>query len=301
MTTGNLEPNKFLTSPGMTEWPEASEESLPFGQEVRLFVRRARPSGPIRGGVVLVHGLGEHSGRYGHVAEALVARGFAVVGWDLRGHGRSSGVRGDVADTELLVDDLAAICAHFRPAEGPLFIFAHSLGSQIALRFLERDAEACEGAVIASPWLRLAFDPPWWKLLMARLAMGVWPGFVQKTALHAERLSRDLAHLASFPRPELAHRRISARMYFALRAGGERIFAEAERLRTPMLLLHGDDDPITSHRATGEFFERVGSTDKTLRIFPGARHEMHNDLHRAEVLREIGDWMEARLPASTEP
>jgi len=284
----------------MTDWPEASEETLTVAENVSLFVRRARPAGPIRAWVVLVHGLGEHLGRYGHVAHALLARGFGVVGWDLRGHGRSPGLRGDVADGELLVDDLAAVCARFRGDGCPLFIFAHSLGAQIALRFLEREAGACRGAVIASPWLRLAFHPPWWKLLLARAAMRVWPAFIQQTPLRAERLSRDPAHLASFPHPELAHRCISARMYFALLAGGERIFAEAGRLRTPMLLLHGDDDPVTSHRATCEFFERVSSEDKTLRIFPGARHEMHNDLDRVEVLREIGDWIEARLaPCAT--
>jgi len=204
-------------------------------------------------------------------------------------------VRSDVAHGELLVGDLAAVCAHFRQPGCPLFIFGHSLGGQIALRFLEKEGGACRGAVIASPWLRLAFDPPWWKLLLARVAMSVRPGFIQQTALRPERLSRDLAHLASFPHPELTHRRISARMYFGLREAGERMFADAARLHTPLLLLHGDDDPVTSHRATCDFFERVASADKTLRIFPGARHEMHNDLDRAQVLREVGDWIEARL------
>ena len=301
MTTRNLLPNNFLTSAGTTDWPQSTEEYLVAAPEVQLFVRQARPAVPTRARVVLVHGLGEHLGRYGHVASALLSRGFAVAGWDLRGHGRSSGVRGDVKDTEWLVDDLATVCAHFREEGCPLFIFAHSLGAQIALRFLEREGGVCRGAVIASPWLRLAFHPPRWKLLIARLAMWIRPGFVQKTKLRAERLSRDPAHLASFPHPELAHRRISARMYFALLAGGERIFAEAARLHTPMLLLHGDDDPVTSHRATCDFFERVGSQDKTLRVFPGARHEMHNDLDRAEVLREIGGWIEARLAVSAVP
>jgi alpha-beta hydrolase superfamily lysophospholipase len=244
--------------------------------------------------------MGEHSGRYGHVAQALRARGYAVIGWDLRGHGRSSGVRGDVADGELLVADLAAVCAHFHSATLPLFIFGHSMGGQIALRLMEKDPEACRGAVIASPWLRLAFDPPWWKLLLARLAMRVYPAFVQQTALCPERLSRDLVHLASFPHPELAHRRISARMFFGLRTAGKRVLAEAGRVRTPLLLLHGDDDPITSHRATCEFFERVASADKTLRIYPGVRHEMHNDLDRASVLQVAGDWIEARLARKTD-
>lgn len=295
MTTENLSPHEFSNRGARTEWPSSSEEILSAEGEARLFSRVARPAGEARAWVILVHGLGEHSGRYGHVAAALVARGLAVVGWDLRGHGRSTGARGDVAAGEQLVDDLALVCRHFRRDDCPLFLFAHSLGGQIALRLMERDVNACAGAVVASPWLRLAFNPPWFKLILARLAMRLWPGFGQARGIRSERLSRDAAHLASFPDLDLVHHRISARMYFWLRAGGERIFAEASAVRTPLLLLHGDEDPVTSHYATCDFFERVGSPDKTLRIFPGARHETHNELDRALLLREVGDWLEARL------
>jgi alpha-beta hydrolase superfamily lysophospholipase len=248
--------------------------------------------------VVVTHGLGEHSSRYGHVAAALVGRGLQVAAWDLRGHGRSSGRRGDVTDYDLLVEDLAAVCAHFRIKGRPLFLFAHSLGGQIALNYLEQRSVDCAGAVIASPWLRLAFDPPWWKLWLARLAMHCRPAFVQRTGTRWERLSRDLAHLGSFPDLDLVHHGISARMFFAVRAAGERVLAAAGAVRTPILLLHGDADPVTSHHATCEFFERAGAPDKTLRIFPGGRHETHNDLDRAQVLGEIGGWIEARLPSA---
>ncbi|HEY3835094.1 MAG TPA: alpha/beta hydrolase [Bryobacteraceae bacterium] len=295
MTTENLSFSQDSIRAGITDWPQVTEEFLSVAPKERLFTREARAVGPERALVVLTHGLGEHSGRYGHVAAALAARGFSVVGWDLRGHGQSSGNRGDVADSEWLVDDLAAVCARFRRKETPLFLFAHSLGGQIALRLLERDSGVCRGAVIASPWLRLAFDPPRWKVMLGRFAMHLWPRFAQPTGMRLERLSRDAAHMASFPDKALMHQRISARMYFAMRTGGERVLAAAAGLRTPLLLLHGDDDPVTSHHATGEFFERVGSADRTLRIFPAARHEMHNDLVRAEVLREAGDWIEARL------
>lgn len=299
MTTENLSsPHEFSNRVERTEWPCGREEFLSVAGDGRLFVRQAEPPEASRACVVLVHGLGEHSGRYGHVARALVERGFAVIGWDLRGHGRSSGTRGDVADGEEFVNDLAAVCARFRREGTPLFIFGHSLGGQIALRLLERDGAVCQGAVIASPWFRLAFNPPWWKVLLARLAMRVWPGFIQARDIRSERLSRDAGHLASFPDPDLVHECISARMYFWSMAGGEQIFAAAASVRTPLLLLHGDQDPVTSHPATCDFFERVGSADKTLRIWPGARHETHNELDRAQLLREIGDWIEARLGTS---
>lgn len=293
MTTENP-PGPKVSTVATSLWPAAEEGSLPGCDGTPLFFRAARPPGPARAGILITHGLGEHSTRYGHVATFLVARGFAVYAWDLRGHGRSAGARGDVADDALLVRDFAAVHARFREETRRLFLFAHSLGGQIVLRYLQENEVACPGAVIASPWLRLAFDPPWWKLALARLAMRCWPGFVQHTGNRWHRLSRDREHMASFPDLDLVHRRISARLYFAARATGERVLANAPRLRTPLLLLHGADDPITSHHATTEFFERAGSADKTLRIFPDTRHETHNDLARAQVLREARDWLEAR-------
>ena len=295
MTTQNLHTSKDAPAPCAGPWED--DAVLHAVEGVKLAVRSARVAGPVRADVVLVHGLGEHAGRYGHVARVLAERGLRVCAWDLRGHGRSGGVRGDARDYGLLVDDLARVTGHFVKAERPWFLLAHSLGGQVALRFLEESRPECAGAVIAAPWLRLAFDPPWWKLALARVARRVWPGFAQETGNTWERLSRDMAHLASLPDLDLVHHRISARLYFAMRATGEAVLADAARLRLPLLLLHGEDDPITCHRATRELYERAGSADKTLRLYPGVRHEIHNDLGRAEVLAEIADWMVARLPA----
>jgi acylglycerol lipase len=281
----------------LTEVPDGSGgRYLARENGARLFIRAVSPAGPSRGVVVVTHGLGEHSGRYGHVAEALAARGLGVVLWDLRGHGRSSGDRGDAEAYEDLIDDLETVCAAFREEGKPLFLFAHSMGGQVALRFIQERGPACAGAIIASPWLRLAFDPPWWKIALARLAVRVWPRLPQKTGASWERLSRDFEHLASFPDLHLAHHVITARLYFAVREAGEAALADAGKLRLPLFLAHGDDDPITCHQATGEFFQRAGSEDKTLRSLRGARHETHNDLDRAIILKEVGDWVEARLP-----
>ena len=280
-------------------WPAFEEHFLKTGDGTRLFLRIARTFSAPRGVVVITHGLGEHSGRYAHVAAALLEKGLTVVGWDLRGHGRSSGPRGDIAEYGVLLADLALVCAHYRMTGRPLFLYAHSMGAQVALRFLEEAHPNCAGAVIASPWLRLAFDPPWWKLALAWIALRVRPGFIQQTGTRLERLSRDLRHLESLPGLELVHHNISARMYFAVRAAGEQALQEAGKLRVPLLLLHGDDDPITSHHATRELFDRAGVADKTLQILPQSRHETHNDLDRDLVIRAIGDWIAARMPSES--
>jgi alpha-beta hydrolase superfamily lysophospholipase len=274
---------------------ESAGRYLTRSDGARLFIRGMSPAGPAAGVVVVTHGLGEHSGRYGHVAKELAGRMLEVVMWDLRGHGRSSGDRGDAESYEVLVNDLEAVCAAFREEGKPLFLYAHSMGGQVALRFLEEREPECAGAVIASPWLRLAFNPPWWKQALARLTLQVWPRFAQKTGASWARLSRDFEHLASFPDLHLAHHIITTRLYFAVRDAGEAALVDAGKLRLPLLLMHGDEDPVTCHRATGELFQRAASEDKTLRSLPGGLHETHNDIDRAILLKEVGDWMEARI------
>jgi acylglycerol lipase len=294
MTTQNLLSGSDFGS----TWPAGHAEFLDREGGERIFIRTASPVTAPRATVIFTHGLGEHSNRYGHVAAELVARGCRVVAWDLPGHGRSSGPRGDIQDYGHLLEDLEAVRSRYAADGGPLFFYAHSLGGQIALRFLETTGTACQGAVIASPWLRLAFKPPWWKVALAGLAMRIWPSFVQPTGHDWQRLSRDQGHLNTFPDLDLVHHGISARMYFSVCQAGEKALSEAGALRVPLFLLHGDADPVTSHHSTCEFFERVGTEDKTLRIFPEGRHETHNDLDRGQVIRAIGDWIEARIPSA---
>jgi acylglycerol lipase len=278
-------------SPG---WQDAVEIRSDDG--VNLALRSATMAGAVLADVVLVHGLGEHSGRYEHVAAVLAGRGLRTCAWDLRGHGRSGGARGDAERHAMLVEDLALVVAHFTGRGRPWFLLAHSLGGQLALRYLEERQPDCAGAAILAPWLRLAFDPPWWRLVLARAALRVWPAFAQRTGNVWARLSRDTAHLATLPDLELVHHRLSARLYFGLRAAGEAALEDAARLRVPLLLMHGEDDPITCAAATRELYARAGSADKTLRTYPGVRHEIHNDLGREQVLAEVADWLVARVP-----
>jgi len=286
--------------PPFEDCEEGSGRFLLRGDGGRVFTRMFAPEGETRGVIVITHGLGEHSGRYWHVGRRLNALGLRAMVWDLRGHGRSSGARGDAEEYRVLIDDLEAVCGMSREAGLPLYLFGHSMGGQITLRYLQERRPDCAGAVIASPWLRLAFEPPWWKLALARGAMAIFPRFVQETGNTWSRLSRDFAHMASLPDLHLTHHKISARLYFAVRAGGEAALAEAGMVETPLLLVHGDQDPVTSHAATVEFFDRAASRDKTLRFFPGVLHETHNDLDREMVLGEICDWLKRRI-TTTKP
>jgi alpha-beta hydrolase superfamily lysophospholipase len=265
------------------------------GAGVELWMGSAAVPGAIRAEVLLTHGLGEHASRYEHVAGYLAEHGVRLHAYDLRGHGRSGGRRGDAPRYEALLDDLECVQAALPREQGrPLFLMGHSLGGQITLRYLLSRPVECRGAVIASPWLRLAFSPCWWRRLMARAALRFWPAWGQRTPTHPLELSRDEEHVRSLAWPELVHHRISARLFFAIEMAGAETLREAERLGTPVLLLHGGDDSVTCVRATCDFYERAGCADKTLRVFPEVRHETHNDVGREEVLREVAEWIGRR-------
>jgi acylglycerol lipase len=258
---------------------------------VALHFRVAEVAGPVRAEVLLTHGLGEHAGRYAHVAAALAARGIRVMAYDLRGHGRSSGRRGDVEKYDDFLDDLRAVSAQAPWSGRPVFLFGHSLGGQITLRYLQRDRPAVAGAIVASPWLRLAFAPPRWKLALARVAMRVAPGLRFSTGMRVERLSRDAAHVQAMADPHLMSQRISARMYFAVAEAAAVALRGAGDIQVPLLLLHGDADPVTHWRTTETFSQVPGPAERTLRIYPGVLHEAHNDVGRDRVLQDVADWI----------
>jgi alpha-beta hydrolase superfamily lysophospholipase len=276
--------------------PVSRHWTHPASDGAGLFVCSSEPAaGPTRGCVLITPGLGEHSGRYTHVMQRLSGAGYRVLAWDLRGHGRSDGRRGDVRDYSLLIDDLRQIWSLASP--GPRFLYGHSLGGQITLNFAARHRPSAAGLVITSPWLRLSFAPSRAKLLAASVAARIWPTFSQNTNLVSAMLSRDLDFLKTLPDLHLVHHRVSARMYHALTAGARQAARDAGQLPYPILLLHGGSDPVTSPSATEELYRSLGSTDKSLIIIPHALHEIHNDLCRDSVLSHIVTWLDARAPA----
>ena len=283
--------------PSLREWTHVARDGTAL--QVRAW---DPPEGALGGAakatILLTHGMGEHSGRYNHVAGRLTAAGLRVITWDLRGHGRSQGVRGDIRHYDLLVDDLQELWTLTAAEGGPVFLYGHSLGAQITLNFAVRHRPPAAGLVITSPWFRLAFAPSRWKVSLAWVAARLWPSFTQETDVMPARLSRDLDFLMAMPDMHLIHHRMSARMYHALITGAHRAAREAVALPYPMLLIHGEDDPVTSVDATKEFFHALRSRDKSLVIIPNALHETHNDLCRREVLDRITAWLEERLPVS---
>lgn len=269
------------------------ESRLKTSDGITLFLRCAVPDARTRANVLLVHGMGEHSARYFHVAGHLAEHGYRLCTFDLRGHGRSEGPRGDITRYEVLLDDLALVWEHFNSCdERPTFLYGHSLGGQIAINFAVEKRPDARGVILASPWLALAFTPAWWKLLIAQATLKIWPAFTQQTDVNPSRLSRDMAFLESMDDLDLVHHRMSTRMFFELSRGAALARDRAGDWSLPLLLIHGAADPITSVSASRDFFEKITCPDKALRIYPDTLHETHNDLSRQEVLADIAQWLD---------
>ncbi|GAB2697877.1 alpha/beta fold hydrolase [Paenibacillus thermoaerophilus] len=250
---------------------------------------------PPAGAVLLVHGMGEHIGRYEHVAAAIAGAGYACVGFDLRGHGRSGGRRGDAESYEHLLDDVDLALTRLREyaPDVPAFVWAHSYGGAIALNYAIRRRPGLAGMVVTGPWLRLAFEPPAWKLAVGQVFRRVWPSFTMKRGIRSGRLTRIAEAEADAMSDPLNHGVISARSFFGAKEHGLRALREADGLPSPILLMHGGDDQVTDAGASRELADRLGERC-TFRLYEGMAHELHNDWCKDEMLGEALRWLDER-------
>ena len=247
--------------------------------------------------VVIVHGLGDHAGRYELVAGSLVTRGLSVFAYDQRGHGRSQGIRGHAASFDQLISDLdhAIGLATSDGEELPVFLWGHSMGGLLVIRYLQGAEPVAKGAVITSPWLATAAPVPAWKRLLARVLDRVAPWLALSTGVAPEALMRDPERLQAYRDDPLVHDRISPRLYHRTLEAQYAARAEVARLRTPALFLVPEDDPLVMPAATIAFGESIPGGDATVAPLAGLLHEPHNEPERGEVFLRAGDWIDRVL------
>ncbi|MHB0874648.1 MAG: alpha/beta hydrolase [Anaerolineae bacterium] len=262
----------------------------------RIVARTWQPPGAVSGIACLVHGLGEHGGRYGYVAARLCEAGLAVLAADLRGHGRSGGRRGHATGDDVLLEDVEDVIDHARARFGarPLFLYGHSLGGNIVINHLLRRRPAIAGVVVTSPLLLPGFEPPAWKLALGRLLYRVLPTLSMSSGLRTDDLSRDPAVVAAYRADPLVHDRTSARLALDFLAAGRWALEHAADLALPLLLVFGDADRICDVEA-GRLFAAAAGSSCTLVEFPGLYHEAHNEPEKAVVLDAIVTWLGRRM------
>ncbi len=262
----------------------------------KFYVQGWEPDTKSKAVVCLVHGHGEHVGRYAHVGETFSQAGYALAGFDERGHGKTSGPRGHVPSYEAMMDDIADFMAQMKARYPglPVFLYGHSMGGNQVLNFGLRRKPKLTGVIATDPWLKLAFDPPAIQVFLGRTMNSIAPGFTQKSGLETAALSRDQKVVDAYIKDPLVHDKISARLFVGMYESGLWALDHAAEFSLPLLLMHGTADRLTSWQASQEFARRAGG-NVTWRAWDGFYHEIHNEPEKAEVLKTMVDWMNGRL------
>lgn len=247
--------------------------------------------------MLLVHGQGEHIGRYEHVANFFNARGIAVWGYDQQGFGRSAGARGHARDVQDYLNDLKLFIsiARERFPNTPLILYGHSMGGNVTLHYTLRYAPSdLKGIVATSPWVQLAFAPPAIKVWAGRLLRSLFPTLALSSGLDTRHLSTDPEVVKAYNADPLVHDKVSAAAGISLMESARWIDGFSGGVPAPLLLMHSGADAITSPAATHALSQRLAGP-VTWKEWPGLYHEMHNEPAQQEVLRFIAEWIEGIL------
>ena len=250
--------------------------------------------------VAIVHGLGEHSGRYAALAADLVKARFTCVSLDLPGHGETSGPRGDIPSWDKLRDQV--VPAMFTATRGlpdqppalPIVLLGHSMGGLIALDYALAHPGTLSALVLSAPALRVTM-PPWWKLALANVARVATPAGGFPNGLDPDGLSRDAEVVRAYREDPLVHDRISPRTYFAFMETAQRCRRDIRTLQVPTLMFTGMADRLVDPRGA---LEAAGAAPHDMMRFvtwSEAFHESMNDLGRENVIRDVTAWLDAAL------
>lgn len=268
---------------------EPREHSLAASDDTKIFVRDW-PIETARAGVVLMHGLGEHSGRYAHVARFFNQQGYAVRAYDHRGHGRSEGRRGDlpaidalIADARLVVEDYA------RELDAPPLLVGHSMGGLYAAYYATRGVSPLSGLILSSPALAIRLSGA--QRLLLRLLEAIAPGFGVANGLDVRYLSHRQDVIDAYVGDPLVHRKVSARLLKSMLAAVEYCQTQAPSLSTRTLLLVAEEDRLVDARGSAAFHAKLASGIGTLRTYPGFYHEIFNEAEAERVFQDVRAWL----------
>jgi alpha-beta hydrolase superfamily lysophospholipase len=278
-----------------------SEFKLESYDGLKLHVQGWEPDMEPKAVVCIVHGLGGHGGRYGHVAEAFTQAGYAMLAMDLRGHGKSEGRRGHAKDYAVLTDDIFQMieAARERYPDLPVFLYGHSLGGNLVIHYALRRLPKIAGIIAMAPLLRTAVQPPAWKLRFLKAMYSVWPTLTISNSINTASLSRDENVVQVYLNDPLIHDRVSARLGVDMLKYGTRNIKRASEIPCPILLMHGTADRVTSAKASQKFASRAGRAC-TLKLWDGLSHELHNEPEYREVLDFALVWMAEIINSSQE-
>ena len=275
------------------EW---AETSFIGAGGLELYAQRWRlPAGEPRGVVAIHHGLADHSARYAGLAEELVRAGFTVWAFDMRGHGRSAGRRVTADRMDDFLDDLDGFLRLVRDEEPgrPIFLYGHSLGGLVTCLYtIERQPELA-GLIVAAPGI--AFPDPPVQIAVIRVLAALSRNAPALETPHRAFSRRDEVVAEMDADPFIHQGKGPIRTARAAVDGVARVWSAPERLRVPLLALHGTRDALTAPSGSRDLVARAGTDDRTLRLYDGLFHDLlrEPDGDGARVIADIVAWLDA--------
>lgn len=264
---------------------------------VELFEQRWTPEGNATAAVLLVHGYAEHSERYVHVAQFLTDRGYAVEAYDLRGHGRSEGVRVFIRSVDEHLADLQNMLSRVRERHPrlPLFLLGHSMGGVIVTLFVIRTKPDVRGVVLSGPALSSKRKTPRFVQRLFLIIGRLFPRLPLGKLASAD-VSRDPDVVKAYDADPLVYRKgmPAGTLAAMIRAGREIHAAMEDFAAAALLLLHGAEDNLTDPEGSRELFERASTVDKEIKVYPEVFHEIFNEPEREQVLADLAGWLDGR-------
>lgn len=271
------------------------EETVTVTDGLRLYLRRTEVANA-RGEILIAHGFGEHSGRYGALTDHLTSYDYSVTAYDQRGHGLSDGLPGHVESFDEYEQDLVTMIASVRERNqsAPLFLIGHSMGGLIVLRYLARRGGELSASVISAPLIEVAVPVPAHKLMIARVGARMAPRLRLDNEINPANLSRDPEVGRAYAADPLVNRKVSTTWFSEATRAMREVAQSASQIKTPVLVMHGTEDRLASVEATRRVFAKIGSSDKELVIYPGFYHELFNEPEKQEVFERVTDWLKTR-------
>jgi alpha-beta hydrolase superfamily lysophospholipase len=246
-----------------------------------------------KGLICLVHGLGEHSGRYAHWAELLNQAGYTVLSYDLRGHGKSDGPRGHIKSFEDYMKDTDVLVKEAEDGYHavPCFLYGHSLGSIIVSNYVLRRKPHLAGVILSAYVNHTPLTQQKGKIFLAKIMGGVLPGFSMDSGLDPATISRDAEIVSIYTHDPLVHSTTSAGFGKGLLGAIDWADQHASEWTLPVLFMHGEMDQLGFVEGAREFAGKIQG-DCTLKIWPGLFHEVHNEPEKEQVFEFLRNWLD---------
>jgi len=243
--------------------------------------------------ILIVHGHGEHAGRFQKVAEYFNEKGISVIALTLRGHGNSEGKKGHAPSMEQLLTDIEYFVRFVRVdyLNAELYLYGHSMGGNIILNYLAKDqSNEITAGIATSPWIKLAFEPPKWKVNLGNWVADIIPSLIQPSGLKAEDISSIKEEVEKYEKDPLIHDKISAKLFTSITKGGEYLIHNIHKFKHKVFLAHGQHDKIISHDTTAEFAK--DSNLFTFKSYADSKHEIHHDVDFEHLMGDVLGWMD---------